>query len=101
MLSVYSVIKKPLITEKSSAESENLSKYHFIVDCIATKEDIRAAVEELFKVSVDSVNTMLYHGKPKRVRAHFTKRQSFKKAIVTLKEGSKIDFFEEMATEEN
>ena len=92
-----SVIKKPLITEKFSELSETENKYGFIVDRRATKEQIKAEVEEIFNVQVDSVNTMVYQGKPK---TRYTKRnivsgrsRSFKKAIVSLKEGSQIDFY--------
>jgi large subunit ribosomal protein L23 len=92
-----SVIKKPLITEKFSELSEKENKYSFIVDRRATKAQIKAEVEEVFNVKVDNVNTMVYQGKPK---TRYTKRsiisgrsRSFKKAIVSLKEGSQIDFY--------
>lgn len=94
MLSIYEVIKKPLITEKSTTESELLRKYHFIVDMRASKDDVRNAVETLFSVGVQSVNTMVYRGKPKRVGAKFSRRQNFKKAIVTLRPDMEIDFFQ-------
>jgi len=99
MLSIYDVIKKPLITERSTQDSESLGKYHFIVDTKATKDDIKKAVEMLFNVQVKSVNTMNNHGKPKRVKNYFSHRQSTKKAIVTLKGESKIDFFDETQPE--
>ena len=88
------VIKKPLITEKStSLMAEN--KYAFSVDINANKIDIRRAVEELFKVKVKSVNTMKVKGKPKRLGVHRGYRPNWKKAIVTLEEGSKpIEIFE-------
>lgn len=94
MLSIYEVIKKPLVTEKSTTESELLGKYHFVVDTRASKVDVLKAVEALFGVQVQSVNTMIYRGKPKRVGTTFSKRKNYKKAIVTLKPGSEIDFFE-------
>ena len=101
MLNVYDVIKKPLITETTtSSENEMLGKYHFIVNTRATKEDIKAAVEKLFSVEVSSVNTMLYRGKPKRFGLHISKRQNFKKAVVTLKPDFKIDFYAEDSVEE-
>ncbi len=94
MLSVYDVIKKPLITETTtSSENEMLNKYHFIVNTKATKVDIKEAVEKMFSVEVGSVNTMLYRGKPKRFGLHFSKRQNYKKAVVTLKPDFKIDFY--------
>jgi len=94
MLSIYDVIKKPLITETTtSSENEMLNKYHFIVNTKATKIDIKEAVEKMFSVEVGSVNTMLYRGKPKRFGLHFSKRQNYKKAVVTLKPDFKIDFY--------
>lgn len=92
-----SVIKRPLITEKFSALGESLNQYGFIVDRKATKEQIKAEIELVFDVKVDRVNTMIYQGKEK---TRYTKRNiisgrtpGFKKAIVTLKEGSQIDFY--------
>ena len=71
-----------------------------IVNTKATKMDIKAAVEKMFSVKVASVNTMLYRGKPKRFGLHFSKRQNYKKAIVTLKPNFKIDFYAEEDLEE-
>ncbi len=88
------VIKKPLVTEKStSLMAEN--KYAFSVDINANKIDIRRAVQELFNVKVKSVNTMRVKGKPKRLGVHRGYRPNWKKAIVTLEEDSKpIEIFE-------
>lgn len=90
------IIKKPVITEKMTAISEKLNKYAFIVDKNANKIQIKEAVEKLYDVKVAAVNTMNYDGKKK---SRYTKagvitgrRPAFKKAIVTLKEGT-IDFF--------
>lgn len=88
------VIKRPLVTEKTTAMmAEN--KYSFAVDINANKIQIRKAVEELFDVKVKSVNTMRVKGKPKRLGVHRGYRPNWKKAIVTLEEGSKpIEIFE-------
>jgi large subunit ribosomal protein L23 len=91
------IIKKPVITEKMTAISEKLNKYAFIVDKNANKIEIKKAVEKLYDVKVEAVNTMNYQGKKK---SRYTKagvvtgrRPAFKKAVVTLKEGDTIDFF--------
>lgn len=88
------VIKRPLVTEKTTAMmAEN--KYSFAVDINANKIQIRKAVEELFDVKVKSVNTMRVKGKPKRLGVHRGYRPNWKKAIVTLEDGSKpIEIFE-------
>lgn len=91
------VIKEPIISEKMTKLSEKLNQYGFIVQKEANKIEIKKAVEELYNVTVDSVNTMNYKGK---LRSRFTKSglvsgrtQNFKKAVVTLAEGDTIDFF--------
>ncbi|MCL2338037.1 MAG: 50S ribosomal protein L23 [Firmicutes bacterium] len=89
------IIRKPVVTEKSTAMLEE-NKYTFIVDPRANKIEIRQAVEELFSVKVDAVRTMRVKGKFKRVRNHRGKTPDVKKAIVTLKPGSKIQLFEGM-----
>ncbi len=89
------IIKRPVITEKStSLLAEN--KYTFIVDLEANKIEIRKAIEELFNVKVEKVRTMRVKGKNKRVRNRWGKAPDVKKAIVTLKEGDKIQLFEGM-----
>ena len=91
------IIKKPVITEKMTAISEKLNKYAFIVEKNANKYQIKDAIEKLYNVKVEAVNTMNYDGKTK---SRYTKaglitgrRAAFKKAVVTLKEGDTIDFF--------
>jgi large subunit ribosomal protein L23 len=87
------ILKKPLITEKSmDLVGEN--KYTFIVDLDANKIEIKKAVEELFKVKVEKVHTIRYKGRVKRVRGRLGRTPAFKKAVVTLKEGNKIEIFE-------
>ncbi|SHJ06044.1 50S ribosomal protein L23 [Desulfofundulus thermosubterraneus] len=87
------ILKRPVITEKSmSLLADN--KYTFIVDPHANKVEIKKAVEELFKVKVEKVNTMRVKGKTKRVRNIVGRRPDVKKAIVTLRKGDKIELFE-------
>lgn len=88
------VIKGPLITEKLDQAREKFRQYSFLVDRAATKHDVARAVESLFKVTVEGVRTNVVRGKVKRVGRSIGKRPNFKKAIVTLKEGDKIELFE-------
>jgi large subunit ribosomal protein L23 len=88
------IIKGPLITEKLDAAREKFRQYSFIVDKKATKYDVARAVEALFKVSVEGVRTNIVRGKTKRVGRSIGQRPNFKKAVVTLKEGDKIELFE-------
>jgi len=92
-LIAHDIIIRPVITEKSSALAE-LNKYTFEVHRSANKIQIRQAVEQIFKVKVLNVNTMNVHGKPKRMGAFIGKTRSWKKAIVSLAEGQRIEFFE-------
>jgi large subunit ribosomal protein L23 len=89
-LTAYDVILSPVITEKSSMASES-SQVVFKVRRDATKPEIKAAVEQLFKVKVLAVNTINRKGKTKRFRGVKGKQQDIKKAIVRLAEGDKID----------
>lgn len=88
------VIKGPLITEKLDKARERFRQYSFLVDKKATKHDVARAVTSLFKVNVEDVRTLIIRGKIKRVGKSIGKRPNFKKAIVTLKEGDKIELFE-------
>jgi large subunit ribosomal protein L23 len=94
MRSVYDVIKRPIISEKSTALAELGNRYAFEVAVSSNKQEIRDAVQNLFKVNVREVRTMVMHGKVKRAGRFTTKRSNWKKAIVTLNEGQKIDFFQ-------
>ncbi|HHU52135.1 MAG TPA: 50S ribosomal protein L23 [Firmicutes bacterium] len=87
------IIKKPLITEKSSRLMEE-NKYSFMVDRRANKNQIKQAVEEIFNVRVRGVNTSNVLGKLKRMGKHAGRRPSWKKAVVTLEPGNRIEFFE-------
>ena len=92
-----SIIIKPIITEKMTAQAEKLNRYGFIVDKKADKLQIRKEVEDLYGVKADSVNTIRYAGKRKSryTKAGFVegRTNAYKKAIVTLKEGQAIDFY--------
>lgn len=95
-MSSYDIIRKPVITEKSMSDMAD-KKYTFIVDIHANKSQIKRAVEEIFDVKVEDVNTVRVMGKIKRVGVHVGKRADYKKAIVKLTTESKtIEFFEGM-----
>ena len=87
------IIKRPLLTEKGTAMGETQNKVLFEVDKKANKIEIRGAVEKIYGVKVRAVQTQLVRGKLKRVGRNSGKRPNWKKAIVTLVEGSSIDFF--------
>ncbi len=91
----YQVIIRPIITEKSMRLKEEQNKYTFEVHPKATKKDIKNAIEKLFGVKVEKVNTMNMKPKyKKRWGMVIKKGKHWKKAIVTLREGDKIEFFE-------
>jgi large subunit ribosomal protein L23 len=92
-MNLYEVLRRPLITEKSTRLSES-NKYVFEVDKKASKDQVRQAVEKAFKVAVRGVNIIKVPGEIKRMGRREVKRPPWKKAIVTLKEGDKIQFFE-------
>ncbi len=87
---MYEIIRSPIITEKTTLISEH-NQVSFRVPLEATKPEIKAAVEGLFKVKVTAVNTLRQQGKTKRFRGRPGKRPDVKKAIVTLAEGNSID----------
>lgn len=91
---IYDVIKKPLITEKATLAKDNQNVVAFVVNRDANKIEIKAAAEKLFKVEVSAVRTINVAGKVKRAGKSVGKRSNWKKAYVTLKEGSNVDFFE-------
>ncbi len=95
MMTARDIIIKPVVTEKSNA-AMGASRYTFVVDQRATKTEIKQAVEEIFKVRVKGVNTMRMLGKVRRMGVHSGRRPNWKKAVVTLEEGQKIQFFEGM-----
>jgi large subunit ribosomal protein L23 len=97
MTSIYEVIRHPLVTEKSNYQSGKLHQYSFEVVSEATKTQVKDAVETLFNVEVVSVNTMNVPAKRSRrarSRRLLVRASGFKKAIVTLAEGSSLEIFE-------
>ena len=90
----YDIIRRPLITEKTNIQKELANQVTFEVDRNANRVEIRRAIEQLFKVKVTSVRTMQVKGKIKRRGRFVGKRRDWKKAIVTLQPGERIDFFE-------
>ena len=90
----HAIIRRPLITEKSTAQKEASNKLAFEVDRRANKIEIKNAVEKIFKVQVVDVHTINYFGKRKRLGRFAGRRPHWKKAIVTLKPGQKVEFFE-------
>lgn len=91
-----SIILQPIVTEKSMEQSERLNKYHFRVHPDANKVEIQRAIEALFNVRVTGVNTMTVQGKTRRrsYRYRLGKTAHWKKAIVTLAPGHRIEFIE-------
>jgi large subunit ribosomal protein L23 len=94
MKEAQKIIRRPMITEKSTRQKEEGRQYVFEVDRDANKTEIQIAVERLFKVKVLQVRTCNVLGKMKRLGRRQGKRADWKKAVVTLKEGDRIDFFE-------
>jgi large subunit ribosomal protein L23 len=93
-MNIFDVIKKPLVTEKSTLEKDIRNVMAVVVNSSANKIQIKEAAEKLFKVEVKSVRTVNVAGKIKRMGKTIGKRSNWKKAYVTLREGSNIDFFE-------
>ncbi len=90
----YDILRSPLITEKTNLQKADSNKVSFRVDIKATKKEIKAAVEKIFGVTVLNVHTMRQLGKIKRMGRFMGRRSGWKKAIVTLKLGDKIQYFE-------
>ena len=90
----YEIIKRPLNTEKTNIQKEVANQVTFEVDRRANRIEIRRAIETAFHVKVASVQTMQVKGKTKRRGRFIGKRRNWKKAIVTLVPGERIDFFE-------
>ena len=88
--SMYDTLLRPVITEKSMMSSEG-GKVVFTVPLSATKDDVKAAVEAIFNVKVEKVNTVTQAGKVKRFRGYEGVRSDYKKAVITLAEGQNID----------
>jgi large subunit ribosomal protein L23 len=91
------ILIKPLVTEKMTEQADRFNRYGFVVARSASKSQIKKAIEDLYNVTVDSVNTMVYGGK---IKSRYTKSgvisgktASYKKAVITLVEGDSIDFY--------
>ncbi|CAD7847718.1 MAG: LSU ribosomal protein L23p (L23Ae) [Olavius algarvensis Delta 4 endosymbiont] len=91
---VHDIIRRPLITEKTSIQKEVANQVTFEVDRQANRIEIKKAVEKIFNVNVTGVRTMQVKGKTKQRGRILGKRRSWKKAVVTLAPGDRIDFFE-------
>jgi len=89
----YQILLRPLVTEKGTHLSTRHNAYTFEVNLQSTKEDIKSAVQEMFNVRVLSVNTQIRHGKHRRYRNRLGQMADWKRAIVTLHEEDKIEFF--------
>jgi large subunit ribosomal protein L23 len=87
------VLKKPLVTEKTTFDMEERNRYAFLVDRRATKADIRRAVETVYGVKVEDVSTMRRKGGSRRLRYGWVNEGVTKKAVVRLREGDSIDLF--------
>jgi large subunit ribosomal protein L23 len=97
MTTIYDVLVRPLVTEKSSYQSGKLNQYSFVVASKATKTMVKDAIETLFDVSVvrvNIVNAPAKRGRRARSRRLLVRRPSFKKAIITLAEGEALEIFE-------
>ncbi len=94
------ILKKPLITEKASALSDKAGKYTFLVEKKANKVEIKKAVEKMYGVNVEEVNTAIIASKPKnrntKTRIISGRKSSYKKAIVQVAKGETIDFYNEI-----
>lgn len=93
-MNIYDVIRKPLITEKTTQEKDSKNVVSVIVNPSANKIQIKQAAEKLFKVEVKDVRTANMAGKVKRTGKNIGKRSNWKKAYISLNVGSNIDFFE-------
>ncbi|UCE56587.1 MAG: 50S ribosomal protein L23 [Desulfobacterales bacterium] len=90
----YEIIKRPVVTEKTNIQKETSNQLTFEVDRRANRIEIKRAVEDIFKVKVAGVRTMQVKGKTKQRGRIVGKRRDWKKAIITLMPGERIDFFE-------
>jgi large subunit ribosomal protein L23 len=90
----YGIIKRPLTTEKTSIQKEQSNQITFEVDRMANRIEIKRAIEKIFKVNVAHIRTMQVKGKKKQRGRIIGKRKDWKKAMVTLLPGERIEFFE-------
>jgi len=94
MNQLHQIIKRPVVSEKSTALAELGNRYVFEVESSATKPQIRDAIQQIFNVRVRAVRTAVMHGKTKRAGRSEFKRSNWKKAIVTLADGDRIELFQ-------
>ena len=87
----FTIIKTPIVTEKSTVATEHQNAYTFLVDRHANKIEIKQAIQKIFKVKVEKVRTQVRKGKVRRMRYQFGSQPDWKRAIVTLAEGHKIE----------
>ena len=99
MTPTESIIRRPIFLTEKSNTLRGQNQVVFEVSRTANKIQIKTAVQTLFNVKVESVNTMLYRGKDRRMGRGYAKMQNWKKAVVTLGEGQSIDFFAETSSE--
>lgn len=92
-LEAHMVIRRPLVTEKGVHEAEKLNAYAFEIHPLATKKDVKSAVEQLWDVRVAGVRTQSRKGKPRRARVAMGRTRGWKKAIVKLHDEDRISFF--------
>ncbi|OQX62808.1 MAG: 50S ribosomal protein L23 [Desulfococcus sp. 4484_241] len=90
----HDLIKRPIMTEKTTIQKETANQVTFEVDRRANRIEIQRAVEKVFNTKVSSVKTLNVKGKKKRMGRNFGKRRDWKKAVVTLMPGERIDFFD-------
>jgi large subunit ribosomal protein L23 len=93
-MNLYDIVKRPLITEKTSIQKEDYNQMTFEVDRKANRVEIKRAIENIFNVNVATVRTIQVKGKTKQRGRIVGKRRNWKKAIVKLMPGERIDFFE-------
>ncbi len=93
-MNYHAIIKRPIVSEKSTMQREVSNQFSFEVDRKANRVEIKKAVQNLFSVQVDGVRTLQIKGKYKQRGRIIGKRRDWKKAIVTLKPGERIEFFE-------
>lgn len=94
MKDMHQIIRRPLLSEKTTTIKEDFNQVTFEVDRRANKIEVKNAVEQLFDVKVDKVRIQIVHGKQKRLGRFSGKRPNWKKAIITLQEGNTIELFE-------
>jgi large subunit ribosomal protein L23 len=87
----YTIIKTPIVTEKSTVATEHQNAYTFLVDRHANKVEIKAAIQKIFKVKVEKVRTQVRKGKARRIKFQWGTQPDWKRAVVTLAEGHKIE----------